>query len=64
MTSAAPLIGIAVAIAIIVILAAMTVMSSASAGLMSAVTQIASFLALIGLGTAIGVMVKAFGGGR
>jgi len=64
MSAAAPLIGIAVAIAIIVILAAMSIMSSASAGLMSAVTNIAQFLALVGLGTAIGVMVKAFGGGR
>lgn len=54
------LVGLAIGIAIIVIVAGLTVMSTASAGLTSAVDQIVQFLGIIGLGIAVGLLIKVF----
>ena len=62
MGSAGRLIGIAIALAVVTVVASLTIVgSSVSVGLMSAVTTIASFLVLIGLGIAVGLFLEAFG---
>lgn len=60
MGSAGKLIGVAIALAIIGILATLSILpSGTSAGLTSATTQINSFLVLIGLGIAVGLTLGA-----
>lgn len=64
-SSAGVLIGIAIALAIVLTVAGLTVLNaSTSSGLVSAANQIAQFLGLIGLGIAVGVLVRVFGTDR
>jgi hypothetical protein len=56
------LIGIAVGLAVVAVVAGLSILSAGtSAGLISAVSQINTFLVLIGLGIAIGLFTAAFG---
>lgn len=58
----APLLGVAIALAIIAILAGMSIMSgSVSSGLTEAIGYIAAFLGIIGLGVAIKVLSDVLG---
>ena len=60
MDSAGILIGVAIALAIVAIVASLSILATGtSAGLISAVTQINSFLVLIGLGIAVGLALHA-----
>lgn len=62
MGSAGMLIGIAIALAIIGAIAALSLLpSGTSSGLISATSSINSFLGIIGLGIAVGLLLKAFG---
>lgn len=55
------LIGIAVGLAVISVVAGLSILASGtSAGLISATTEIVDFLPLIGLGIAVGLMTAAF----
>lgn len=55
------LIGIAVGLAVIAVVAGLSILASGtSAGLVSAITQINQFLVLIGLGIAISLFTGAF----
>lgn len=57
------LIGIAIALAIVGVVSALSILpAGVSAGLVSASGQIAGFLVLIGLGIAVGILSKTFGG--
>lgn len=57
------LIGLAIALAIVGVVSALTILpAGVSAGLVSASGQIAGFLVLIGLGIAVGILSKTFGG--
>jgi hypothetical protein len=59
------LIGIAIALAVVGVVAALSILpAGVSAGLASASLQIAGFLVLIGLGIAVGILERTFGGGR
>jgi hypothetical protein len=61
MGSAGRLIGVAIALAVVTVVAALAIVgSSVSAGLTSAVNTIAQFLVLIGLGIAVGLFLKSF----
>lgn len=56
------LIGIAVGLAVVSVVAGLTILSAGtSSGLVSAISQINTFLVLIGLGIAIGLFTAAFG---
>ena len=56
------LIGIAVGLAVVAVVAGLTILAAGtSAGLISAIAQINQFLVLIGLGIAIGLFMTAFG---
>ena len=58
--SAGKIIGVAIALAILGILATLSILpSGTSAGIQSATTQINSFLVLIGLGVAVGLTLGA-----
>ena len=60
--SAGTLIGIAIALAIVSIIAGLSILASGtSSGLVSAVAQINAFLVLIGLGIAVGLALRAIG---
>jgi hypothetical protein len=60
MGSAGTLLGIAIALAILAVVAGLSILGAGtSAGLNSAITEINSFLVLIGLGTAVGLVIKA-----
>jgi hypothetical protein len=60
--SAGTLIGIAIALAIVSVIAGLSILASGtSAGLVSAIAQINGFLVLIGLGIAVGLVLKAIG---
>ncbi len=62
MGSAGRLIGIAIALAVVTVVASLAIVgASTSAGLTSAVNTIAQFLVLIGLGIAVGLFLEAFG---
>ena len=55
------LLGLAIGLAAIGVVATLTILpTGASAGLISATTEIISFLALIGLGIAVGILSYAF----
>ena len=55
------LVGIAIALAIIAVVAGLSILpTGASAGLISATTEIIAFLAIIGLGIAVGLLNSAF----
>ena len=57
------LVGLAIGLAVIGVVATLSILpAGGSAGLISATTEIISFLALIGLGIAVGILGKAFGG--
>lgn len=53
-----PLIALGIGMAILVTIAALTIMSDASAGLTSAVVMMAGFLGIIGLGVVVAVLKK------
>lgn len=56
------LVGIAIGLAVVGVVAALSLLpTGVSAGLISASSQIAAFLGLIGLGIAVGLMTNAFG---
>ena len=56
------LIGIAVGLAVVAVVAGLSILAAGtSAGLISAISQINTFLVLIGLGVAIGLFTAAFG---
>lgn len=60
LSSAGTLIGIAIALAIVSVIAGLSILSAGtSQGLVSAVTEINAFLVLIGLGVAVGLVIKA-----
>jgi hypothetical protein len=60
MGSAGTLLGIAIALAILAVVAGLSILGAGtSAGIGSAITEINSFLVLIGLGTAVGLVIKA-----
>lgn len=60
MDSAGLLIGVAIALAIVAIIAGLSILAAGtSAGLISAITQINAFLVLIGLGIAVGLALHA-----
>ena len=62
LSSAGILIGVAIALAIVSIIAGLSILASGtSAGLISAVAQINAFLVLIGLAVAVGLVLKALG---
>ena len=55
------LIGLAIGLAVVAVVAGLSILpTGASAGLISATTQIVAFLGLIGLGIAVGLLVSAF----
>lgn len=57
------LIGLAIALAVIGVVAGLSILpTGASAGLISATTEIVAFLAIIGLGIAVGLLDIAFKG--
>ena len=60
------LIGLAIGLAVVAVVAALSILpTGASAGLISATTQIIAFLGIIGLGVAVGFLEIAFRfGGR
>lgn len=59
------LIGLAIALAVIAVVAGLSILpTGASAGLISATTEIVAFLAIIGLGIAVGLLDIAFKHGR
>lgn len=59
------LIGLAVGLAVVAVVAGLSVLpTGASAGLISATTEIISFLVVIGLGVAVGFLEIAFTFGR
>ena len=56
------LIGIAVGLAVVAVVGGLSILAAGtSAGLISAISQINTFLVLIGLGIAIGLFTAAFG---
>lgn len=60
MGSAGTLLGIAIAIAIVLVIAGLSILNaSTSSGLTSAVNEIDAFLVLVGLGIAVGLVLKA-----
>ena len=64
MGTAGVLIGVAIALAVVLTVAGLTVLNaSTSSGLVSAANQIAQFLGLIGLGIAVGILIRVFGVG-
>ena len=65
MGSAGRLIGIAIALAVVIVVASLSIVgTSVSTGLTSAVNTIAQFLVLVGLGIAVGLFLEAFGGNK
>lgn len=59
------LIGLAIALAVIAVVAGLSILpTGASAGLISATTEIVAFLAIIGLGIAVGLLDIAFKRGK
>ena len=64
MGTAGVLIGVAIALAVVLTVAGLTILNaSTSSGLVSAANQIAQFLGLIGLGIAVGLLIRVFGQG-
>jgi hypothetical protein len=58
------LIGLAIGLAVIGVVSTLSLLpAGTSAGLVSATTEIASFLGLIGLGIAVGLLTMAFSSG-
>lgn len=62
LSSAGPLVGIAIALAIVAIISGLSILAAGtSQGLISAITQVNSFLVLIGLGIAVGIVLRVMG---
>lgn len=60
MKGVGPLLGLAIGLAILSVVAGLSILAAGtSSGITSAITEVNSFLVIVGLGVAVGVAVKA-----